>query len=87
MTRARGRNFTLTTGYGDIDLLGEMVGLGGFAAAVAAAVPVAALGQTLMVLDLDGREAAQRAGGSFRDILDLAEIAEIRRLRAAAAKE
>jgi hypothetical protein len=33
----------------------------------------------IVVLDLDGLERAKRASGRAKDLLDLAEIAEIRR--------
>lgn len=81
-TLKSGLNFTLTTDLGDVDLLGDVPGLGGFEAALALSTEVVAAGGPLMALDLDGLERTKRAAGRVKDLLDLAEIEVIRARRA-----
>jgi hypothetical protein len=64
---------------GDLDILGEVTGIGGYADVVAVSSPVTVGGSRVVVLDLDALERAKRASGRAKDFLDLAEIAEIRR--------
>ena len=78
-TLRSGLNFTLTTDRGDLDLFGEVPGVGTFAAALAGASPLTLAGKQVRVLDLDTLERSKRAAGRAKDLLDLAEIAEIRR--------
>jgi hypothetical protein len=78
-TLASGLNFTLTTDLGDIDILGEIPGLGDYARVAAASSPLSVGTLSIVVLDLDGLERAKRAAGRAKDLVDLAEIAEIRR--------
>lgn len=80
-TLRSGLNFTLSTDLGDIDLLGEVPGLGGFDAADALAGDLDVDGRPLRVLDLDGLERSKRAAGRVKDLLDLAEIEKIRARR------
>lgn len=80
-TLASGLNFTLTTDAGDIDILGEIPGLGAYADVAAESSPLPVGTLSIVVLDLDGLERAKRAAGRAKDLLDLAEIAEIRRRR------
>ncbi len=81
-TLASGLNFTLTTDLGDLDLLGEVLGVGGYREVLAASSSLELLGHGVPVLDLDGLERSKRAAGRAKDLVDLAEIAEIRRQRA-----
>ena len=74
-----GLNFTLQTTAGDLDLLGEVTGLGGYPSVVRFAVAMPVYEHELQVLGLDGLERAKRAAGRLKDLVDLAEIAEIRR--------
>jgi hypothetical protein len=78
-TLASGLNFTLTTDLGDLDILGEIAGVGGFqqVSAGSSEMPVGTV--RILVMDLDALEKAKRAAGRAKDLLDLAEIAEIRR--------
>jgi hypothetical protein len=80
-TLESGLNFTLTTRAGDVDLLGELTGLGGFPIAARLADRMDLYGKSVRVLSLDGLERAKRAAGRLQDLADLAEILEIRRQR------
>lgn len=78
-TLVSGLNFTLTTDLGELDILGEVTGLGDFARVAAGATPLTVGGSRIAVLGLDALERAKRAAGRAKDLIDLAEIAEIRR--------
>jgi hypothetical protein len=78
-TLASGLNFTLTTDLGDLNIFGEVAGIGGYAQALAASSELSVGAACIRVLDLGGLERAKRAAGRIKDLLDLAEIAEIRR--------
>ena len=78
-TLRAGLNFTLTSKAGDIDLLGELAGLGGYAAVHRLSQPMTLYGRSVRVLSLDGLERAKRAAGRLKDLADLAEIMDIRR--------
>jgi hypothetical protein len=74
-----GLNFTLTTAAGDVDLLGEVSGVGAYVEAAASAVRVELYGHAVAILSLDALERSKRAAGRAKDLLDLAVIAAIRR--------
>jgi hypothetical protein len=77
-----GLDFTLATDAGAVDLLGEIAGVGDDGAAAADAVRVDLYGHEVLILSLDALEAlerAKRAAGRGTDLLDLAEIAVLRR--------
>lgn len=78
-TLRAGLNFTLASSAGDIDLLGEISGIGGFPAAQRLSVVMPVYGRDIRVLSLDGLERAKRAAGRLKDLADLAEIRELRR--------
>lgn len=78
-TLRSGLNFTLKTDLGDIDLLGEVAGLGGYDAVSSLASTEEVAGLFLTVLSIEGLERAKRAAGRIKDLVDLEEIAEIRR--------
>ena len=78
-TLQSGLNFTLTTTAGDIDLIGEMTGVGTYTVVARFGVPMEIYGQPVQVLSLEGLERAKRAAGRPKDVLDLADILEIRR--------
>lgn len=78
-TLASGLNFTLTTDLGDLDILGEIPGVGAYAQVAARASELLVGGSRVRIMDLDGLERSKRAAGRAKDLLDLAEIAEIRR--------
>ena len=73
-----GLNFTLSTSLGDLDLLGEVAGIGGYSEASSDADRVEAFGVSFLVLSLAKLEASKRAAGRPKDLLDLAEIAALR---------
>ena len=77
-TLASGLNFTLTSSAGDLDLFGEVTGLGGFTVVKRLAEPMSVYGHEIRVLSLDGLERAKRAVGCLKDLADLAEILELR---------
>jgi hypothetical protein len=76
-----GLNFTLRSSAGDVDLLGEVTGIGGYAAVLRLSVLMKVYDRDVRVLDLDGLERAKRAAGRLKDLTDVAEIREIRRMR------
>jgi hypothetical protein len=80
LTLRSGLNFTLDTDAGDIDLLGEVTGIGGYDQVVALSSELEIFDTTCRVLDLDGLERTKRAAGRVKDLLDLAEIARLKKL-------
>jgi hypothetical protein len=78
-TLASGLNFTLTTDLGDVDILGEIPGVGGYEAVAAGSSPLTVGAVQVLVMDLGTLERAKRAAGRAKDLLDIAEIVEIRR--------
>ena len=74
-----GLNFTLDTDFGPLDLLGEVAGLGTFDHVDAASSEVEIGGVRILVLTLDGLEAAKRAAGRPKDFVDLGYIRALRR--------
>lgn len=74
-----GLNFTLTAEPGDIDLLGEVPGVGGYAVVAEDAVPMEIYGHRILVMSLAALERAKRSAGRLKDLADLAEIETIRR--------
>ena len=73
-TLKRGLNFTLTTDVGDIDLLGEITGGGGYADLVSHTVTVTMFGREHMCLDLPWLIRTKRAAGRPRDLETIAEL-------------
>jgi hypothetical protein len=78
-TLASGLNFTLTTDLGDLDILGEIPGIGSYAQVSAGSSELSVGEVRIRVMDLETLERSKRAAGRAKDLLDLAEIAEIRR--------
>jgi predicted nucleotidyltransferase len=73
-----GTNFTLSTDLGDIDLLGEVAGVGGYEDALAASVVVPLYGIECRVLNLDALINSKRAAGRTKDQLALPELEALR---------
>lgn len=78
-TLRTGLNFTFTTDAGDLDLLGEVPGLGQFPSVAAVASEVEVYGFPVKVLTLEGLERAKVAAGRTKDLLDLETIRSLRR--------
>ena len=77
-TLKSGMNFTLATDLGDIDLLGEVAGVGDYAAALVASEEVELFGATFRVLNLDALIASKRAAGRPKDLMVLPELEALR---------
>ena len=78
-TLRSGLNFTLVTDAGELDLLGEVTGLGGYDAIKPLSTVLPLFGVDVQVLDLDGLERSKRAVGRSKDLLDLEMIAALKR--------
>ncbi|MDB4979893.1 MAG: hypothetical protein JWM82_645 [Myxococcales bacterium] len=70
----RGLNFTLTTTLGDLDLLGEIVGGGGFEALAPETIELELFGLRCLCLDLRKLVEVKRAAGRPKDLEALAEL-------------
>jgi len=73
-TLRNGLNFTLTTELGDLDLLGEVVGGGGYGDLLSHTVEVEAFGVKLKCVDLPTLIILKRAAGRPKDLESLAEL-------------
>jgi hypothetical protein len=73
-TLRAGLNFTLTTDLADLDLLGEVLGLGTFDAVQAAAEEIEVYSLPCLVLTLEGLIRAKRATGRPKDLRALHEL-------------
>jgi predicted nucleotidyltransferase len=80
-TVKRGLNFTLTTDIGDVDLLGEITGGGGYDQLVAATVGIRVFGIECRCLTLDKLIEVKRAAGRPKDFEAIAELEAIREQR------
>ncbi|MGH9203808.1 MAG: hypothetical protein ACRD2A_21485 [Vicinamibacterales bacterium] len=80
-TLRAGLNFTLRLSAGDLDLLGEVTGIGTYPAVRRLSLVMTVYDRDVRVLSLDGLERAKRAAGRLKDLADVAEIREIRRLQ------
>ena len=77
-TLERGLNFTLTSDLGDIDLLGEIVGGGGYESLISHTVELELFGYRCRCLDLDTLIRVKRASGRPKDLEVIAELISIR---------
>jgi hypothetical protein len=73
-TLRNGSLFTLKTDLGDIDLLGEVTGLGGYGDVKAVAIDIEAYGGHVSTLNLRGLIKAKRVAGRPKDLLVLPEL-------------
>ena len=73
-TLARGLNFMLSTRMGDIDLIGEIVGGGGYDALVPHAIDLDLFGRRCRCLDLPALIAIKRAAGVNQNLEAIAEL-------------
>lgn len=77
-TLLRGLNFTLVTDLGDLDLLGEITGGGGYDDLDRHTIQVEAFGLALRCLDLETLIRVKKAAGRPRDLEAIAELLVIR---------
>lgn len=80
-TIRRGLNFTLRTTAGDIDVLGEVTGVGGFQTADRESVAMELFGATYSVINLNTLIRAKRAAGRAKDLEVIAELEALREER------
>lgn len=80
-TLQSGLNFTLTTDLGDLDLLGEVAGVGAYEQVFASSIERDMAGIKVRVLSLDGLIAAKKAAGRPKDRNHLLELEELKKLR------
>lgn len=76
-TLIRGLNFTFDTDLGELDLLGEVSGVGRFEDASADANQITLFGALYRVLKLEKLIAAKRVAGRTKDLLVLPELEAI----------
>ena len=77
-TLSRGLNFTLTTTLGDIDLLGEITGGGGYAALRPDTKEIEVFGIRCRCLTLERLIHVKRAAGRPKDLESIAELEALR---------
>jgi len=80
-TLRHGLNFTLETDLGNLDLLGEITGGGGYDDLRPHAIEIEAFGLSLLCLDLDTLIRVKQAAGRPRDFDAIAELRVIREER------
>lgn len=73
-----GLNFTFKTDLGDLDLLGEMSGVGGYAEALKLSEPVEVFGNRVDILSIEGLVRAKKAAGRPKDLAHIKELEGIR---------
>ena len=77
-TVQNGLNFTLTTTFGALDLLGEIVGGGGYEQLLPETIQVELGGQLCLCLGLERLIKVKRAAGRPKDLETIAELESIR---------
>lgn len=77
-TIQKGLNFTLITTLGSLDLLGEIVGGGGFEQLRSETIEVEIAGVNCLCLNLERLIAVKRAAGRIKDLEVVAELQQIR---------
>ena len=80
-TMRNGLNFTLTTALGDLDLLGEVVGGGGYRDLLPHTFEVEAFGVKFKCVDLPTLIKLKRAAGRPKDLESIAELEALREER------
>jgi hypothetical protein len=78
-----GLNFTLTTDFGAVDVLGEVSGVGTYEQALAQSEERSMYGLKVHVLSLDGLIAAKKAAGRRKDQGHLLELEELKKMKEA----
>jgi hypothetical protein len=80
-TIKRGLNFTLVTDLGDLDLLGELTGVGSFADVSRESLEATLFGSTYRFINLEGLIRSKSAAGRAKDLEVVAELEAIREER------
>jgi predicted nucleotidyltransferase len=80
-TLLNGTNFTFRTTLGDIDLLGEVAGIGSYSDVLAESIAVDVEGFPLRILSIDGLIRAKETAGRVKDQLGLQELYALREAR------
>jgi predicted nucleotidyltransferase len=75
-----GLNFALDTDLGQVDVLGEVSGIGGYEQVFSRAVEKTAFGVKVHVLSIDGLIASKIAAGRNKDKLHLLELEELKKM-------
>lgn len=81
-----GMNFTLTTEVGDVDILGEVTGMGSYEQMVAVSEDIEIFGISCKVLTLEGLIKAKRAVARVKDLKLLPELEALLEIRKAEKK-
>jgi len=76
-----GLNFALATELGDLDLIGEVAGLGDHEAVMAHSEELELYGYTIRILTLEGLIISKQAAGRPKDLLLLAELKALQAVR------
>ena len=79
-TLQAGLNFTLTTDCGDLDLLGEVSGVGAYPQVRAQSKEQSMFGLSIRILSVDGLIAAKKAAGRVKDQSHLLELIELKKM-------
>jgi predicted nucleotidyltransferase len=79
-TLAAGLNFTLQTDLGDVDLLGEVSGVGNYEQVLAQSEERTVAGMTFRILSLDALIASKKAAGRGKDQQHLLELVELKKI-------
>lgn len=83
-TLQAGLNFTFVTDCGDLDLLGEVSGVGNYSQVLAQSSEESMFDMKVHVLSLDGLIAAKKAAGRNKDQSHLLELIELKKMLDAA---
>lgn len=86
-TLQNGTDFTLETTIGDIDLLGEVAGVGDYEEVEKQSDTTTLYNCEVRVLNLDGLINAKRAAGRVKDLLVLPELEALKELLAETSEE
>ena len=81
-TLERGLNFTFSTDIGDLDLLGEVRGVGVYKDVVDGALTFELFGHQFLVIDIGKLIVAKRAAGRPKDLIALPELEAIHEAQA-----
>jgi hypothetical protein len=82
-TLKRGLNVTFSTDIGDVDLLGEVRGVGHYEDVLAGSVTVELFGYRFAVMDIGKLITAKRAAGRPKDLIAIPELEAIQEAQAA----